>query len=121
MNTCSQLLCNTKYIANSIKTMKDNMTVPVMFQKPSGYLPIVMSLAALAVVLVYLALFGVPHQADEGAAAHLWQILMCGQAPIVAFFIIRWLPRAPLPALLVLAAQIVTALAAVAPVWWFRL
>jgi hypothetical protein len=101
--------------------MKDTMTFPIMLKKPSGYLPVAMSLAALAIVLVSLALFGVTHEADEGATAHLWQLLMAGQVPIIGFFMLRWLPQAPKPALLVLAMQIAAALAAMAPVWWLRL
>jgi hypothetical protein len=41
--------------------------------------------------------------------------------PIVAFFLIRWLPQAPRPALLMLALQATTALAAVAPVYFLHL
>ena len=37
-----------------------------------------MSLAALALVLGHAAVFGIVHEADEGAAAHVWQILMVG-------------------------------------------
>ena len=101
--------------------MKDTMTFPIMLKKPSGYLPVAMSLAALTIVLVALALFGVTHEADEGVTAHLWQLLMAGQVPIIGFFMMRWLPQAPRPALLVLAMQIAAALAAMAPVWWLRL
>ena len=101
--------------------MQDGITIPIVLKKPSGFLPIAMSLAALAIVLVYLATFGVTHESDEGAAAHVWQLLMVGQAPVVAFFMVRWLPRAPRPALLVLVLQVTAALVAVAPVWWLRL
>ena len=64
-----------------------------------------MSLAALALVLGHAAIFGIAHEADEGTAAHGWQILMAAQLPIVAFFIFKWLPRRPresvkIPALL---------------------
>lgn len=97
------------------------MTIPIMLKKPSGYLPVAMSLAALGAVLIYLARFGVVHEADEGAAAHIWQLLMAGQVPIMAFFMVRWLPRDPWPAMSVLAAQIIAALAAVAPVWLLHL
>ena len=97
------------------------MLISIMLKKPSGFLPITMSLAALAIVLVHLARFGVTHEADEGAAAHVWQLLMAGQAPMVAFFMVRWLPQAPQPALLMLALQGTAAMAAVAPVWWLRL
>jgi hypothetical protein len=101
--------------------MKDDVTIPIVLKTPSGFLPIAMSLAALTFVLVYLALFGVIHEPDEGTAAHVWQLLMAGQAPVVVFFMVRWLPRAPRPVLWVLALQVTAALVAVAPVWWLRL
>ena len=88
---------------------------------PSALLPIAMSVAALAVVLAHIAIFGVVREADEGTAAHLWQLLMAGQVPAVAYFSLKWLPRAPGQALCVLALQAVAALAACAPVYWFKL
>jgi hypothetical protein len=90
-------------------------------KKPSALIPIAMSLAALALVLGDIAMFGVAHEADEGAAAHLWQLLMAGQVPVVAYFALKWLPRAPGQALRVLALQVAAALAACAPVYWFKL
>jgi len=92
------------------------MTVPAMLRKPSGFLPVGMSFAALVVVLAHVIMFGTARQADEGAAAHVWQLLMAGQVPILAFFLIKWLPQAPRPTLLMLALQVVAALAAIAPV-----
>jgi len=80
-----------------------------------------MSLAALAVLLAHIVMYGVSRQADEGATAHLWQLLMAGQVPILAFFVIRWLPKAPRPTLMILALQVAAALAAVAPVYFLRL
>jgi len=65
-------------------------------------------------------MFGVARQADEGAAAHLWQLLMAAQLPVVLFSAVRWLPAAPRQALVVLAVQIAAALAAMFPVWWFQ-
>jgi hypothetical protein len=85
--------------------------------KPSAWIPLAMSIAALALVLGHVALFGAVREADEGTAAHLWQLLMAGQIPIVAFFVLKWLPRAPRQALLVLALQAGAALAALAPVY----
>ena len=87
---------------------------------PSAFLPISMSLLAVAVVLTHIALLGTARQSDEGAAAHLWQLLMAAQMPIVAFFVVRWLPRAPRCALPVLALQIACATAAVAPVYFLH-
>ena len=92
-----------------------------MMKQPSAFLPMAMSLAALALVLVHLAIFGVVREADEGTAAHLWQLLMAGQVPVVAYFALKWLPQAPGKALRVLALQFVAALAACAPVYWFKL
>ena len=40
------------------------MNVTLMKQ-PSGFIPIAMSLAALALVLGHIAIFGVVHEADE--------------------------------------------------------
>jgi hypothetical protein len=92
------------------------MNVPSMKQ-PSAFLPLAMSLAALALVLGNAAIYGVVHEADEGAAAHIWQLLMAGQIPIVLFFAIKWLPRAPVPTLRVLALQAGGALASCASVF----
>jgi hypothetical protein len=88
-----------------------------ILRKPSAFLPISMSLAALAIVLVHVAIFGPAREADEGTAAHLWQFLMAAQVPIVVFFAIRWLPQNPRAALLVLAMQGGAMLAALAPVF----
>ena len=84
--------------------MKNIPLIPTALKKPSGVLPIAMSLAALTVVLIPIAVYGVARVEagrgqDEGAAAHLWQLLMGGQLPIVAFFLIKWLPQTPRPAL----------------------
>ncbi len=89
-------------------------------KSPSAFLPPLLSLAALLTVAVHVVLFGIARQADEGAAAHIWQILMAIQVPIVAFFLARWLPRRPVPALAVLALQAIAALAALAPVFLLK-
>lgn len=86
-------------------------------KSPSAWLPIVMSLAGLALVLAYAVVLGTARQPDEGTAAHLWQLLMAGQVPIVAFFSVRWLPKAPQRALGVLALQFLAAVSACAPVF----
>ncbi len=90
-------------------------------KKPSALLPLAMSFAALAVVLVHVIRFGVAREADEGTSAHIWQILMAAQVPVVALFAIKWLPRTPKQALLVLVLQVGAALAALAPVFFLNL
>ena len=76
-----------------------------------------MSLAALALVFAHLAAFGAARQADEGTAAHLFQLLMAGQVPIIATFALRRLPESPRPALQILALQLLAVVAAFAPVF----
>lgn len=93
------------------------MTLPRMIKQPSAFLPVAMSVAALATVALHVARFGVARESDEGAAAHIWQLLMAAQIPIIALFAIKWLPRAPKAALAVLALQIGAVLAALAPVF----
>jgi hypothetical protein len=97
------------------------MAIPMMLKRPSAFLPVLMSFAALAVVLAHVAVFGAAREADEGTAAHLWQLLMAAQLPFLAFFAIRWLPRSPKHALLVMALQASAALAALAPVYFLNL
>jgi hypothetical protein len=86
-------------------------------KQPSALIPVAMSLTALGTVLFHIAIFGIAREADEGTAAHIWQLLMAGQVPVVAFYAIKWLPRAPRRALQVLGVQVGAALAALAPVY----
>jgi hypothetical protein len=92
-------------------------SVRTLGRRPSAYVPILMSVVALVMVVATVAISGVARGGDEGAAAHIWQILMTGQLPVLAFFLIKWLPRAPTAALSLLALQILAALAAMAPVY----
>ena len=96
------------------------MKVPAMLKHPSAFLPIMMSLGALSTVLIYVAFRGTEPQPDEGAAAHLWQLLMAAQIPIIVFFAATRVPESPRQAAPVLALQVVAALAAMAPVFLLR-
>jgi hypothetical protein len=89
-----------------------------LIRRPTGFLPFVMSIAALAMIVWYVAAHGLVPQADEGAQAHLWQILVAGQLPLIAYFAFTWLPRAWRPALAVLAVQAAALVfLALAPLW----
>jgi hypothetical protein len=93
---------------------------------PSAFLPVAMSLSALAMltgamVHGYITGYHLVREPDEGAVAHLWQLLMAGQLPILAFFAIKWLPRAPRQSLYVLALQAAAVLASMAPVYFLNL
>lgn len=86
-------------------------------RRPSAFVPIAMSLGALALVLGHVAISGTAREPDEGTAAHLWQLLMAGQLPVIAFFAASWLPRNARAALAILALQAIAMLAAAAPVF----
>ena len=91
------------------------MTVST-FRMPSAWLPIAMSSIALALVVGRVLIEGTARETDEGAVAHLWQMLMAGQLPVIAWFAFRWLPKGPRPAMTVLSVQLAAAVAAAAPV-----
>ncbi len=90
-----------------------------LLKRPSAFLPLAMSAAAISVLLSFLAVYGVVHQEDEGAAARLFQLLIGLQIPVVAFFALTWLPRRPRAALAILALQLGAAAVALAPVLYF--
>jgi hypothetical protein len=92
-----------------------------ILRNPSAFVPIMMSLAALALVDGLLVTVGLTHEADEGTPAHLWQLLMAGQLPVMAYFAATWLPRKPKEALFVLVLQAAAGVAAAAPVFLLRL
>jgi hypothetical protein len=64
-----------------------------------------MSLAALAIVLTHIAFYGITREADEGTAAHLFQLLIAAQAPLIAVSAIKSLRRSPDQAARVLLVQ----------------
>jgi hypothetical protein len=89
-------------------------------KKPSAWIPVVMSLVALVLVLIQLGIHLVEPERDDGAVAHLWQLLMAAQLPIIAFFAFRWARRARWQAATVLVVQAIAAAAAsVLPVFIF--
>jgi len=87
-------------------------------KQTGAWLPLVMSFTALAIVGLHIVRYGIARQADEGTSAHLFQLLMAGQAPIVAFFFIKSVAQAPKQTFLILAMQIGAGLAALAPVFF---
>ncbi len=92
------------------------MQVRALLRHPTAYLPLLVSAAALLTIVVQILIAGTAPQADEGAAAHLWQLLMVLELLLVALFAIRWLPEARRPALLVLGLQVLAMASAVTPV-----
>jgi len=82
-----------------------------VIRDPTAWLPIVLSLAALIDVIVFGVVFGSVAQpdGDEGTPAHLFQGLMFAAAVLVVVFAVRWLPRAPREAAVVLGLQVLAA------------
>jgi len=125
--TSMNVICSALY-EHIVPTQGGNMnpnpnSFRAILKHPSAFLPLAMSLTALGVLFV-AAIYGILHgahgiirQPDEGTAAHLWQLLMAGQLPVLLFFAIKWLPRAPRQTLYVLALQAGAALASMAPVF----
>lgn len=96
--------------------MKQNSLIRL----PSAWIPLVMSFAALALILGYVAIFGIVHHADEGTPARIFQLIMVAQLPIIAYFAIKWLPKKPIQSLLILALQAITWLVPIVTVIWFE-
>ena len=93
-----------------------------ILKKPSAWIPVALSLAVLVIMIVCIAMFGPPiRESDEGVGAHLFQIWLVVEIFMVAFFAIKWLPRAPKQALVVVTIQIIAVLAVCAPVFYFKL
>jgi hypothetical protein len=87
-----------------------------LLKHPSAFVPVAMSLAALSLVLVYVAMFGIVDHVDEGTPARVFQLLIVGQMPVIAFFGLKWLPKEPRRAVPVLALQAAAAILAIATV-----
>jgi hypothetical protein len=81
-----------------------------MFRKPSAWVPFAISLAAIAVIGLRIAIVGTAPEPDEGAAAHTWQLLMAAQLPMIGWNVVKWVPR-------VFVWQMLAFLAAAAPVY----
>ena len=86
----------------------------------TALLPLALGVAGLVLIFGHVASGGV-READEGTAAHIWQLLMAAQLPLIAIFAITWLSRAPKMALMILALQVAVVLANLAALRSFNL
>ncbi len=110
-----RLFYSSRVGAGTMRTYPEN--VAVLVRKPSAIMPIAMSVSALAIVLIAIAISDGKRQPDEGAVAHIWQLLMAGQIPLLGWFVFRWLRQDFRSAIPVLGMQIVAFAAALLPVW----
>jgi hypothetical protein len=93
-----------------------------MLKRPGAFIPMTMSLLALITVGIGVATSinetgHLVRATDEGAAAHIFQLLMTLQFPIVVIFGVRWMRQAPRQTWGVLALQVGAWLTACAPVF----
>jgi|RhiMetdeSRZDD1v2_1073273.scaffolds.fasta_scaffold22385_2 DNA-binding CsgD family transcriptional regulator len=107
----------TTSFRDTVSIIGKELKMKILMKNPSAFLPLAMSLGALATIALFITLHGTAPQADEGAAAHIWQLLMAAQLPIILFFAIKWLPQSPRQAAPILALQVGAALTAMAPVF----
>ncbi len=96
---------------------QSHLSLRLIARLPSVFLPIAMSLLGLTTIAVGPLIFRDFHSADEGPTAHIWQMLMAGQVPIVVFFVLKWLRQAPRRGLGVLGLQVAAVLANFAMVY----
>jgi hypothetical protein len=92
-----------------------------MGKTPSAMIPVIMSLAALILVAIQFGLHGVEPERQERAVAHVWQLLMLAQIPVIALFAFRWLRRATWQAVTVLLVQTLAWATAAVPIYMLRL
>jgi hypothetical protein len=93
------------------------MNIPLL-KHPSAFLPLGMSIIALLMVITHAVIFGIVSEPDEGTLAHLFQLLIIIQAPIILFFAIKWLEKAPKQTVQILLLQTSAALAAIFSVYF---
>ncbi len=86
---------------------------------PAALLPVAMSLTALLVVCAHFALVGNLHETDEGTAAHIFQLLMGGQLPVIGYFAVTRLSRSRAYVMRVLVLQLAAAIPVLAIVYRF--
>lgn len=85
----------------------------------SAFVPLLMSLIAIGMVLIHAAMHGIVHETDEGTPAHIFQLLMVVQVPIIGFFALRWFQEAPAAAAQILIFQVGAMCSAVVAVLLF--
>ena len=100
--------------------MNKNPETNYLLKQPSAWIPLAMSLFALAFILGYVAIFGIVRQPDEGTPARIFQLIMLAQLPIAAYFALKWLPKRPVQALLVLGLQAGAWLIPILTVMWLE-
>ena len=93
-----------------------------LLKRPGALIPLILSAFMLGVFGLYLAGVIPPDPTgDEGTAAHLFQIWLVLEVVLIPLFAIRWLPREPKVAAVILALQILAVFVVCSPVFYFQL
>ncbi len=80
------------------------MKLPLI-NEPSAIIPMLMSAMAVVLVIGHYMLYGEDRDADEGTAAHLFQMLLVLQIPIIFAFLVKWFPKERHQVLWILAME----------------
>jgi len=86
-----------------------------MTKHPSAFVPLVLSGAALALLVGYIALYGVQQSEDEGPAARLYQLMIGIQVLVIGWFALRWARQDIKAGATVIALQILAIAASFVP------
>lgn len=92
-----------------------------LLKQPTAWIPLIMSVVAFSLVVATVSFFGAVRQADEGTAAHLFQLLLVGQLPLIGYFAFKWFPRKQKDVFFVLVLQAIAGIVALSPVFIFGL
>ena len=92
-----------------------------IIKKPSAWIPIVIPLIFFAYLVIYITVFGIVREEDEGTPAHLFQLWLVLEPFMVGFFAVKWFTRAPKQTLLILVLQIAAALFPISIVFFLNL
>jgi len=92
-----------------------------MLRSPLTLAPILLPLFCIGMVLVHVARVGAGPQADEGTEAHLFQLIMALQGPLMIWFAAKWWSVRRRATLLVLGFQGAAAATALGLVFLYRL
>ena len=84
-----------------------------LIRRPEAFLPVLMSTLAIAMVAVHAVFHGVAVEEDEGTLAHIFQLLLVLQLPIIFTFLLKWYGRERAQVLWILVLEIVLATLAV--------
>lgn len=88
-----------------------------IFTIPSAWIPLLMSVCAMGLIIVYVTLFGITkNSGDEGTPARIFQMLLLFQIPFIAYFISKWVKKDPKQFLPILIIQLAAILLSVATI-----